>query len=323
MSRSFRFAAGCVAIATAASACKPPPPAPEGLDDSTSYLVREFWADDALFQAGIQGFMNWFEEEGKDLVGVGATTENTEAFTIGALSDDDIQYLPLDEQVITSWDKGEPVHEDRDISLAAGVVSLAEMDCTIEETLGLLARPDQDTMFPKDWEGYEREYVTERATYEAAMNSRDFTPIPQRVDPFADGFDFEAYDSTLLFTDNQADPTNVLVANLPAYPLDLDFRQGEYLVGEDTLGAFAIITYQPAAVWGPSQANGLIQTYSMEINVERPSGKTLRMLAVWSQPIGSGIEPDDPLALNYAVNKSLNSSNGLSELCAAGAPPEE
>ena len=40
------------------------------------------------------------------------------------------------------------------------------------------------------------------------------------------------------------------------------------------------------------------------------------MLAVWAEPVGAGLSPDDPLVLNFAVNKSLTSSNRLSAICA-------
>ena len=50
-------------------ACKPPPEAPEGLDDSTNYLMKNFYASDALFEAGVQGFIDWYDAEGKALVG--------------------------------------------------------------------------------------------------------------------------------------------------------------------------------------------------------------------------------------------------------------
>ena len=58
-------------------ACQPPPEAPAGLDESTSYMIREFYSDDATYQAGIQGFMQWYEDEGHALVGESATTSNT------------------------------------------------------------------------------------------------------------------------------------------------------------------------------------------------------------------------------------------------------
>lgn len=306
-------------VAVATVGCTPPPPAPEGLDASTSYLVEEFWADDPTFQAGIQGFVQWFEDEGKALVGQGATLENSDTFSVNSLSEANVQYLPLDDELVQDIQGGEDVMGPREIGRAAGVVSLAEMDCTIEEALGYLVRPDQDAVFSGDWEGYDRTYIPadSRERYQQAMDAREFTPIPERLDPFGPDFDATEYQDTLLFTDNMADPTQVLVANLPSYPLDLDFRQGVYeLADGGEAAAFSIITYNPAAVWAPQGNNALIQSFSIEVNVERPGGKVLRMLAVWAEPKGSGIDPDSALARNYAVNKSLASSNQISAICA-------
>jgi len=306
-------------VVIAASACTPPPPAPEGLDGASSYLVEEFWADDPTFQAGIQGFMNWFDDEGKDLVGEQATIENSDTFSVSALSEANVQHLPLDAEIVNDIEGDEEIRGPRVIGNAAGVVSLAQMDCGIEETLQYLIRPDQDEVFAGDWEGYERTYVPDadaRAVHEQAMADRTFTPIRERIDPFAADFDPSEYLDTLLFTDNIADPTQVLVANLPGYDLNLDFRQGVYELSDGTeAAAFAIITYNPAAVWGPAGNNALVQSYSIELNIERDGG-TLRMLAVWAEPKGSGIEPDSALARNYAVNKSLKSSNRVSAICA-------
>jgi hypothetical protein len=305
----------------AVAACQPPPPAPEGLDDSTSFLIREFWSDDATFQAGIQGFMQWFEDEGKDLVGERATTENTEAFTVGDLQGDDVAHLPLNPQVQTESD-GTSIA--RDTTLAKGVVSLAEMDCDWLRAEDLLIRADQDTIFPNDWAGYDREYATDVDVFTAASRSETFSAVRDTVTPFAaheDGgfsgdFDPEAYGDTLMFTFNDADPTPVLVANLPAYPLDLHFRHGIYDIDGEPTGAFAILTFNRDAIWGSAGANALLQSYSMEINVQRPGDKTLRMLAVWAEPKGGGVSADSALALNYAVNKSLTSSETLSDICA-------
>ncbi len=297
-------------------ACSPPPPAPEGLDAASSYLVREFYSDDATFQAGVQGFMQWFDDEGHELVGESATTDNTEAFTVGDLSNDDVAALPLDDELLVDPDSD--TWEARDVGAAAGVVSLAEMNCSWTESEEWLMRADQDTIFTDDWEGYERTYVTSREAYEGASSSGEYDAIEEALLPFEDGFDAAPYERTLLLTENLVDPSPVLFADLPAYQMNLDFRHGAYEIGDEVFSAFAILTWHAAAVWGDAGDNGLLQTYSVEINVERSGGKTLRMLAVWAQPVGAGLEPDDAFVLNYAVNKSLSSSERMSEVCENG-----
>ncbi len=295
-----------------AIACKPPPEAPEGLDESTAYMMREFYSDDATFQAGVQGFMQWYEDEGYTLVGESATTSNTDSFTIGDLGADDVAHLPLSEEILL--DPATDEWGPRDLTHSKGVVSLAMMDCTWQESEQYLLRPDQDAVFVDDWEAYDRDFVSSREAYEAGTDELIFDEVAEGTDVWSEGFDYTSVDSTLLFTVNQVDPSAVLFADLPSYELNLDFRHGQYEVGEDAIGLFAIVTFQKDAVWDEAGENGLVQTYSVEINAQQ-GDQTLRMLAVWAEPVGAGLEPDDPLVLNYAVNKSLSSSNRMSAVC--------
>lgn len=312
MLRSFLFLLLCSSLVPVLG-CKPPPPAPEGLDASTSYLVTNFYAEDDVFQAGVQGFMAWFQDEGFELLDLENTTENvSDAFTVGTLSNEDVAHLPID--------------GGRDIGDAAGVVSLAEMDCSVNESEALLMRADQHMLFD-DWEGYEREYVNSRETYTEATGSQVFEPISEALEPFADGFDAEPWAATVLQTVNQVDPTPILggLADLDTYEMHLDFRHGLYdLDGEMTPG-FAVLTFIREGVAGPAGANYLHQSYSIEINLPQDNGTTLRMLAVWAEPEGANLAPDDPLILNYAVNKSRDASTRMTELCdgTLEVPPED
>lgn len=300
--------------------CKPPPPAPEGLDASTSYMVENFYASDPLFQAGVQGFMGWYADEGYLLVGQGADGSNTDSYTVGELSDANVTNLPLEWELIVGE---EGLEGPRDMSRAKGVVSLAEMDCDWIETESYLIRPDQDAVFSGDWEGYEREYLTDRDTFQSASAAAEFDPIEADLDPFAADFDASLYERSILFTTNQADPEKVLTADMQPYELRLDLRHGIYEVEDEEIGAMAILTFNKDAVWDEEGKNGLVQSFSIELNVQQENDKTLRMLAVWAEPYGAGLEPDDPLVLNYAVNKSLGASERLSKICSGEETIEE
>jgi hypothetical protein len=280
-------------------------------------MMREFYSDDATFEAGVQGFMQWCEDEGYLLVGEAATTSNTDSFTIGDLSAEDVAQLPLSDELLL--DPLTDTWGPRDLSASSGIVSLAMMDCTWTESEQYLLRPDQDAVFADDWENYDRVYVTDRDAYEDASSSLVFEEVTETTDPFAADFDSTIVDSTLLLTVNQVDPSAVLFADLPSYEMFLDFRHGTYSYGDEEIGLFAIVTYHPDAVWDDTGENGLIQTFSVEINAQQ-GDQTLRMLAVWAQPVGVGIDADDPLVLNFAVNKSLSSSNRLSAVCAGEEP---
>lgn len=284
-------------------ACKAPPPAPEGLDAVTSYMVKEFYQEDAMFEAGIQGFMNWFNTEGYTLVGESAQDGNTDTFTLQDLAPEDIAHLPITD-------------EGQDLSRAKGVISLAEMDCSWKKAEEYLLRHDQDAVFSGDWDSYEREYINDRATYEQATANEDFPPIDDPIDPFGADFDPTLYSSNIMLTLNQADPSPLLGVDLPPYDLYLDFRHGTYIVDEEEISVVAIITYMKEGAYDADGNNGLAQSYSIELNIARGEEKTLRALAVWAEPVSSILEPDSPISLNYAVNKSLASSERISAICA-------
>ena len=283
-------------------ACKPPPPAPEGLDEVTRYMVREFYANDANFAAGFQGFMNWFYDEGSDLVGQEANSNNTDTFTLNDLNAEDVAQLPLLEM-------------ERDLTRAKGVISLAEMACSWEDVEALLIQPDQDAIFSGDWDDYERTYLSDRDTFEAAGISGDFTAIDEALDPFSDSFDPDTWGKSLLRTDNIVDPSAVLFADLSGYPMNLDIRHGSFEIGGEPVRLMSILTWMPAPVFDDSGNNGLIQTFSVELNIELDAALTLRALAVWAEPSSTSLEPDSPLVLNYGVNKSLESSQRMSGIC--------
>jgi len=295
--------------------CKPPPPpAPEGLDETTSYMFRNFYTGDAEFQAGIQGFMAWFESEGFALVGQEATSDNTDAFVINDLTLDEIEHLPMNE-VLSSDPEGAET-EPRDLTKAKGVVSLAEMDCPWTGSERLIARPDQDVIFTGEFEAYDRTYMTSRQTWHDAAVALEFDAADEPLDVFAEGFDVQAYQRTLLRTENVVDPTAVLTANVGEYPMHLDLRHGEYEVDGEKLGGMVVLSWIEDAAWGSGGNNALMQSYSLEVDMQRPDDKTLRMLALWNEPRGPGIDPTSAFALNFAVNKSLKSSERLSDICA-------
>ncbi len=296
---------GGVTLAT--SGCAPaPPPAPEGLDESARYMIREFYRDDAFFGAGLQGFMTWFNDEGYLLVGEQATSENTDSFTVNDLEQGDIEHLALADLAATGG---------RDVTTAAGVVSLAEMDCSWKESEALLARADQDVVFDETWEGYRREYQTDRARFQGATDTEEFAEIAVDLERFTEGFDMTPYESSILLTRNFPDPASLLGVNIPEYEMLLDLRHGIYEIDGELTPVLSIMTFTVDETYGPNGDNGLRQSYSIEINVARPDDKTLRMLAVWAEPISTIADPDDPFVLNYAVNTSLKASDRMTEVC--------
>jgi hypothetical protein len=220
------------------------------------------------------------------------------------LTDDDLSQLPL-------------VH-GRDVSLAAGVVSLADMNCPVPESEDYLLRVDQEVVFPDDWETYERSFTNSRADFQAATISGEFVAVDEELGVFESGFDGDPWSSTLLLTENTPDPQPLFggLADIGEYTLYLDLRHGDYLINDELLRILTIVTYIPDSVSGPQGENHLHQSYSIDVNVQWEGDRTLRMFAVWAEPEGAGLDPDDPIVLNYAVDKSVKSSERLTAVCA-------
>ena len=305
------------ALALVLAACEPAPPAaPQGLDEASSFVIREFYADDAAFTAGLQGFMNWFYDEGEELVGLrpgfDEDDEPTDSFTVENLTAADVAHLPANVS-------------GNGLEVAEGVVSLAEMSCPWQVAEDFLVRPDQSEVFDA-WDGYDRTYKNSLDVFNQATDDLDFEPLTTELDVWGGGFDHGDWSKSILFTENQADPAEFLSANIDPYQLFLDIRHGVYdLVDPATgeaapTGIFAILTYITDAAWDSTQSNGLLQSYSVEINVERPGNKTLRMLAVWAEPKTIlNLAPDDPIVLNLAVGTSQDQSEQLDAKCTAWA----
>ena len=306
---------------TLATACAPPPPA-VGLHASARHMVREFFSDDPTFQAGVQGFFEWFEAEGTELIDLELNPENSGSFTLKDLFAEDVVSLPIDADLVVDKTNEGDVTAPRDVTTAAGTVSLAMMDCTVRQAEALLTRPDQDTVFPLDWEGYDRTYTSTLDTYAGAWDET-IDRIREPFQPFEAGFDKDSIGSTMLFTENEVDPTAVLTANITAYPMDLIFRHGVYDVGGREAEAVTVLTFSRAAAWGNAGANALLQSFSVEINVATEDDRTLRMLAVWAEPKGGGIDPNGALATNFAVDKARKSSRCMSRLCSGEITEED
>ena len=306
MRRAVCLIAALVLLPQALIACRPaPPPAPEGLDASSAYMMREFYSDDLVFAAGLTGFINWYEDEGYELIDLESTVDNvSESFSVEPLTDSDLAQLPL-------------VH-GRDVSLAAGVVSLADMACPVPESEDYLLREDQHVVFPEDWETYERSFINSREDFQAATISGDFVPVDDTMTVFESGFDADPWSSTLLLTENTPDPQPLFgeLADIGEYTLYLDLRHGDYEINGELLRILTIVTYIPDSVSGPAGENHLHQSYSIDVNVQWEGDRTLRMFAVWAEPEGAGLSPDDPIVLNYAVDKSVKASERLTAVCA-------
>ncbi len=284
--------------ATVALGCKPPPPAPEGLQSSLTYLFREFYSDDAMVGAGLTGFMDWFDADGDDLLGQSADMENVGEFTLDYLTEDDVALLPIEGEVTLEY--------------APGVVALSELGCPWKEVESYLVRTDQDIVFG-EFDSYERSFVSSRPVYETATDDSAFATVDEAlVEPYGDGFALEELESSFLFTDNQTSSTEVGVTM--DFQLLLNMRHGEFEVQGEPTEALLILTWMPQRAESDNGNNSMEQSYSLEIDVARPGDKTLRLMASWLQVEGIFDHDSDTVKV-VGVNKNLNSSARLVEIC--------
>jgi hypothetical protein len=278
------------------TACKAPPDAPSGLDDSVKFLFRDFYGDDATIGAGLTGLLDWFEADGGELLDARADLGSVGAFSLTPLSTDVVAAVEVE---------GDP-----DPATASGVVSVSEMACAWEEAEALLVRPDQDRVFEGDFDRYDRRYLTNRAAFEAATDAGEFDAQRDALDP-SDLTDVEP--GSLLLTENAAASTELGVT-VP-FDLVLHFRHGRYEIQGEDAEAFLILGYFPHEAVSDGGDTRMVQNYSIEVNVARGK-KTLRVFANWTELDSSILASDSPLVLTSAVNKSQDSAARVSNLCA-------
>jgi hypothetical protein len=291
------------------SACTPPPPAPEGLDDAARFVFREFYSDDATVGAGLTGLMNWYQDEGYSLEGQGATIdEDTEledvrpasAFTLANLEWEDLARISLPD-------------DGRDLVAANGIVSLQEMPCTWIETEALLTRSDQNVVFEGTFDSYERTYVTSRDDYEAARESLAFTPILSSLpDLHAPDYVHDGLEPSVMLTTNHIASTELGVTL--NYDYLLDFRHGLYEVQGEQLPVWMILSWLKEPASGPGGANTFEQSYSIEVTYGT-GDSSLRIFANWSYVDSEIAGPNSPIWSTGAVNKSRDAAQRLSDIC--------
>lgn len=293
--------------------CSSPPDAPEGIDATAPYLLRHFRDDDPVLQAGLEGLMAWYEAEGRALV----EEEGASAgYQLADLRPEDVEHLALDDEILIHVEREE--YAPRDVNATGGIVTVAEMDCPWTESMRWLLHPDQHRVFPDEWTDYDRRFLGSPQRFQEAARGQE-EPRLRGVNPYDEGFAPEDHDRAYLVTRNTVDPAPAYLglARIGEFELHLEARQLRFEWAGETLGVFAILSYVPGAAWGDNGVNALLQTYSLEVNVARPGDRTLRALAVWSEPFSTmlPLDPESPLAIREAIRKARLSSDRLAEVC--------
>jgi len=282
-------------VAALLAGCTAPPDAPEGLDDSVKHLYRGVYGSAEEVGAGLTGLMNWFDKDGGELLDATADLDSVGAFSLSALGPQDVAHVALE--------------DDPDPGLASGVVSLAEMRCSWDEAERWLVRRDQDVVFEGDFDSYSRTYDTSRATFEDASDNETFAPIEETLTDAT----LTDSPSTILLTTNDAASTEIGVT-IP-FELALHFRHGIWEVQGEEVAGMMILGYFPRRAESDGGANAIEQNYSIDINLARGKGKTLRVFGNWTE-LTSLFDSDSAVVLTTAVNKAQASAERLSQICA-------
>lgn len=301
-----------IGLLVALAGCAKPPEPPAGLDDSARWLVREATADDLTVAAGLAGLLAWLDSDGAALQD--ADADDPTAFTLADLTLADLAAYPLDADVETRSD-GDTA--PRDPSGAAGVVVIAPVDCALIDAERLLLRPDQDAVYPGDFTTYDRRFAVNSATFLSAW-AGGVPPQRAAVDPWSDSFQDGA--AVALTATSELDPAPVFggLADIGPYTLGHLFRHGTLDVpNAGPTDVIIGVGFQPQAAWGDAGSNGLVQSYTLDVTLTRDDGE-VRVMASWSEP--RGIDPDSPMALRGAIDKSRESAARWSELCADPLP---
>ena len=224
--------------------------------------------------------------------------ENVGEFTLDYLTEEDVAYLPIDGEV--------------ELTYAPGVVALSELGCDRKEVEGYLVRTDQDLVFG-EFESYARSFISSRSDYEGATLDNAFASVDTPVlEPYADSFDIGDLSSTFLITDNLVSTTEMGVTL--EFQILLNMRHGVYEVQGEELEALMILTWMPQRTESEGGNNSMEQSYSLELDLARPGGKTLRLMSSWLQIEGTFDHDSDTIKV-VGVNKNLDSSKRLVEIC--------
>jgi hypothetical protein len=276
----------------------PPPPAPEGLDNSVRFIMNEFYADDPTFGAGLTGLLNWVDTEGSDLLDVDPNVGNVADFRLDTLltADDTAQM---------------PTTHGRDPSAAPGVVGLAELECGWDEGEQVHARPDQDVVFEDEWTRYDRTYESPRAPYEAAREAGEYPVVSADVDPATAVWDSDELAPVFMKTSNALGTSSVGIDF--DYTLDLHFRHGVFDVQDEPVHAMVILTWLAESAESVNSDNFLYQVYSVDLIVSRGDGRGLRMVANYTE-VGP-VESNADLVQVLGVNRILDFAEHLNDIC--------
>lgn len=288
------------AVAALLTACGAPPEAPAGLDDSARYLFREFYGSDAVMGAGLTGMMDWLETDGASLIDASASADNASSFAVADLTSADVAHLGL------------PA-DGRDLGNANGIISLADIACSLDQLEGFFARADQKEVFEGTFEDYQRTYITDLAAFRNATASGRYRALKDDLDPTQPEFDPAAYGDLILQTTNHATTSQIGVTI--DYDLFHHHRHGTFDIQGEPTNALLGLQWLPNGSQS-TDSTVLMQNYSIDAYIDRGDGHALRVFALWMHVQSPLIGVDSPIWATTGVNQAIGTAERLDALCA-------
>jgi hypothetical protein len=274
-------------------ACQRPPETPDGLDQSLRYLFGAFYGSDEEVSAGLSGLVDWYEDEGRGLLGESASLDNIGSFALEPLRQEDVDaYAP---------------RPDGDPATATGVIAVAELPCAWKRAERLLIRPDQDVVFT-DFDFYERSYTTSRAAYDGARQEGEYVGIDAPFDLDA----LQATPEVLLLTENRTSGTEMGVT-IP-FDLHMHARHGRFSVADEEAQAGLYVTWMPERAEAEGGANTMEQSYTFEVDLEW-KGQTLWVYASWAEVQTSVFASDSTILMTAAANTAQDTARRMADIC--------
>ncbi len=275
------------------TSCSRPPETPEGLDQSLRYLFQAFYGSDTEVAAGLTGLQDWYEDEGKQLLGKSANLDNIGSFELDELRDEDVEAF-----------SPRPPGDPRD---ASGVIAVAELPCRWKQAEDLLVRPDQDEVFT-DFDYYNRTYVNSRRSYDDARKDDAFPTQRIPLDPE----DLNDVSEVLLMTENATSGTEMGVTI--EFDLNMHARHGQFEVLGEQARASLFVTWMPDRAEAEGGVNTMEQSYTFEVDLER-NGETLWVYGSWAEVRTAVFDSDSTTLLAVSANKAQGTAKRMADIC--------
>lgn len=260
-----------LALLLLAGGCRPAlPDAPTKLDKMIHFFHQNLDSDDPLsVGATAENFDRWFDTTDK-------VEDGWASGSVSGLSEDEVAQL-------------EEMTWQPDPTLAVGVYIATVVDCSLEQMMEIYLEPDQLSLFPDNYDAYERFFDSDPAC-------------------FSDG--------SCLQVDWHSDVEDSIVGLAMTYGLVTRMKRFEY---EDDDGETTQVVLGRNVMPSPAEENvgagGFEQSYHIEAYLPRGTGQTLHLYGLWNHGFLEGVSEEAPFWENQYKDGLVEWDERIQELC--------